>query len=219
MIASLIASIEEFVVAGLVSLAILLATIRANCTKWTNYFESAGFSGVFIFCLFLTLGGYGIFAVRRHCVESRRNEGDEESEVGEERGRTRHPRFRIFPVILDWRYIERSRGRRGVIRLDGGIDLAGWCHLFPMNNVNNKILPRTGAVGKKVKRCHDQRRVHEKNGHKRAVTQEPHKGVRFASKVTGGFSAVRGLQMYNICITLSWVRDEDSTIPISKYYI
>ena len=88
-----------------------------------------------------------------------------------------------------------------------------------MTNVNNKMLPRTGVVGKKVKRCHDQRRAHEKNGHKGAVTQEPHKGVRFASKVTGGFSAVRGLQMYNICITLSWVRDEDSTIPISKYYI
>lgn len=164
MVASLIASIEEFVVAGLVSLAILLATIRANCTKWTNYFESAGFSGVFIFCLFLTLGGYGLFSVRRRCVESRWIEDDEE------RGRTRHPGFRIFPVVLDWQYVERSRGRQGVIRLDGGIDLAGSCYLLPMNNVNNKILLRTGVVGKKVKRCHDQRRAHEKNGHKRAAT-------------------------------------------------
>lgn len=125
MVASLIASIEEFFVAGLVSLAILLATIRANCTKWTNYFESAGFSEVFVFCLFLTLGGYGLFGVRR-CW--RRIEGDEESEIGEERGRTRNPRFRLFPVVLDWRYVERSQGRRGVIKLDGGIDLAGWCH-------------------------------------------------------------------------------------------
>lgn len=199
MVASLIASIEEFVVAGLVSLAILLATIRANCTKWTNYFESAGFSGVFIFCLFITLGGYGLFSIRRRCVRSRRFEGDEESEC-EERGRTRHPRFRLSPVVLDWRYVERSQGRRGVIRLDGGIDLAGWCHLLPMNNVNIKMLPRTGVVGKKSKRCHDQRRAHEKMG----TRGQLHINVFDLPTEQLWVSAVRELQMYNICITLSW---------------
>ncbi|KIM43837.1 hypothetical protein M413DRAFT_443715 [Hebeloma cylindrosporum] len=134
-VASLIARIEEFFFAGLVSLAILLATIRANCTKWTTYFESAGFSGVFVLCLFLTLGGYGLYYVRRCCVESRRIEGDEEWEIGEERGRTRRPpKFRLFPVVLDWRYIERSQGKRDVVSLDdrvlAGQELLkrGWAH-------------------------------------------------------------------------------------------
>lgn len=82
MLASLFDSIEEFLLTGLVSLGLIVATIRAFITKTGSIVEEAGFSGFFIFCFALAMGTYVYVSVRScFCNGDEREEWDEEEAI------------------------------------------------------------------------------------------------------------------------------------------
>ncbi|KDR79328.1 hypothetical protein GALMADRAFT_243320 [Galerina marginata CBS 339.88] len=96
---SFIARVEEFFVTGFISLAIVLATIRAYVARLSVYFEWAGFSGVFIIFLFLTLGVY-LYFLMKWCCRSRQR-SDEEDGTIEELHLSHGGQFRVMPILLD----------------------------------------------------------------------------------------------------------------------
>ncbi|KAJ3514461.1 hypothetical protein NLJ89_g2373 [Agrocybe chaxingu] len=131
---SYITSIKDFLVKGLISLAIVFATIRAHFAKVAAGLESAGLSVLFVYCLCLTLGAFICVSISRgYWCQRSSTSGDEESGSGvgaEERtaeGRLR-ARFRlgVLPVIFHGRKAASGRGRRssrGSRRKSGAIRL------------------------------------------------------------------------------------------------
>jgi len=116
MVSSYIAHVEEFFVTGFISLAIVLATIRAYVARLSVCFEWAGFSAIFIICLALTLGVYLYLWINR--CRSRRGRRRRDEEWGSD---PRH--FFFLPVILDTRPFDEggrrsSRSRSSGIRLE-----------------------------------------------------------------------------------------------------
>ncbi|CAA7270342.1 unnamed protein product [Cyclocybe aegerita] len=122
---SYITGLKDFLVKGLISLAIVFATIRAHFAKVAAGLESAGLSVLFVFSLCLTLGAFICVSIQRGywCQL-----GDEENGlgVGGERVAEGRARFRlgVLPVTFHWRKdgrarrLSKSRRKSGAIRLE-----------------------------------------------------------------------------------------------------
>ncbi|PPQ80131.1 hypothetical protein CVT25_001430 [Psilocybe cyanescens] len=158
MLSSIITSIEEFFLTGLVSLAIIVATVRAHFARFSVDFEWAGFLGVFLICLILTLGLYLYLAISQCCSwqARRRGSADEEWSAFGELEVSSGRRFHVLPVILNRRCFHESsmspyRGRGRGIRLDdSGLESLGEAllehnpheqtiHIFPPRSVNDPL--------------------------------------------------------------------------------
>jgi len=117
-VASFIHGVEQFFLTGLISLAIVFATIRAYVAKLLLSMEVAGFSPLFIISLLSVLSIYGCIATIRCCAWCHPN-ADEECGITEE-DLIPDSRFKS-PAFLDWRCDARHmrfyQGRRGAIRL------------------------------------------------------------------------------------------------------
>jgi hypothetical protein len=79
-VGSLIHCIEQFFLIGLISLAIVFATIRAYFAKILSALGAAGLSPLFIFSLLGILSVYIGIATRRYCA-CRRFRADEEYRI------------------------------------------------------------------------------------------------------------------------------------------
>src|SRR5271168_2874823 len=83
-VVALIPSVEEFLLAGLISLAIVFATIRAYCAKLLASMEAAGFSPLFIISLLSVLSVYGCVVVVQCCAWCQHVGHDDECGTTEE---------------------------------------------------------------------------------------------------------------------------------------
>lgn len=126
---SLIHCVEQFLLTGLISLAIVFATVRAYFAKILVSMEAAGFSPLFIFSLLGILGIYACIAIIQCCAwcqqqvnveDSERGitleeEEEEEGDLGivESKSRT--------PIFLRWgwdgRFLRFYKQREGAIKL------------------------------------------------------------------------------------------------------
>ncbi|KAF5310248.1 hypothetical protein D9619_010290 [Psilocybe cf. subviscida] len=98
MLASLFDNIEEFLLTGLVSLGLIVATIRASVTEAGSYVEAAGFSGFFMFCFALAMGIY-VYVSLRSCFCN----GDEGADWDEEEAimvQAIHTPSKATPVVF-----------------------------------------------------------------------------------------------------------------------
>ncbi|KAF9555393.1 hypothetical protein CPC08DRAFT_712071 [Agrocybe pediades] len=96
-VASLLSKAEDFFVTGFISLAIVLATIRAYFAKITADLEWPSFTVVFFFCLVVTLG---LYAYRWRRIQRRRSRSRRDEERGMAEGRL-NASFHILPIVLD----------------------------------------------------------------------------------------------------------------------
>lgn len=129
MLSSLLATIEDFFVTGFVSLAIVLATLRAQFDRLSASFEWPSFLGAFIVCLTLTLGLYLYISVARYLSIRRTNNEEDEWEALRDLEEATGRRFHVLPVILAWgqhdgeahsgeSYPSLPRGNK-IIKIDG----------------------------------------------------------------------------------------------------
>ena len=100
-VVALIPSVEEFLLAGLISLAIVFATIRAYCAKLLASMEAAGFSPLFIISLLSVLSVYGCVVVVQCCAWCQHVGHDEQCGTTEEV--VPNSRFKSS-FFLDWRW-------------------------------------------------------------------------------------------------------------------
>ncbi|KAF9477213.1 hypothetical protein BDN70DRAFT_117943 [Pholiota conissans] len=118
MLSSFTDTVRDFFVTGFLSLAIVLATIRAHTLKLPVYLESNGISEFLLVSLLITISAcvYLVLSRRQFCNGD--DQKDEELGLSEDiPTRSRQPIIHALPVILDW-----GRGRRptrNVIRLEG----------------------------------------------------------------------------------------------------
>ncbi|KAF8804910.1 hypothetical protein BYT27DRAFT_7193761 [Phlegmacium glaucopus] len=117
-VVSFIHGVEEFFLTGLISLAIVFATIRAYLAKLLASMETAGFSPLFILYLGI-LSLCGCIAIIRYCAWFQQVDDDEECGITEE-DITPNSRLKS-PVLPCWRWDGQSlrfyEGRRGAIKL------------------------------------------------------------------------------------------------------
>jgi hypothetical protein len=120
-VSSLIHCVEQFLLAGLISLAIVLATIRAYFAKILASLRAAGLSPLFIFSLLGILSIYGCIATIQCCASQQISADGEECASGilvidlEEDLQVSNSRFKA-PVCFDWlwdglRMMFHGRGR------------------------------------------------------------------------------------------------------------
>ncbi|KAF8885397.1 hypothetical protein CPB84DRAFT_1788413 [Gymnopilus junonius] len=76
---SLIDKIEESIVTGIISLAIMLATVRANVAKFLADLQWPGFLLAFVICLLVTLSFYLFLSLHRRWSRGKRGRSDEEA--------------------------------------------------------------------------------------------------------------------------------------------
>jgi hypothetical protein len=98
MLASLFDNIQQFFLTGLVSLGLVVATIRASVTQTGSYVEAAGFSVLFMFCFALAMGIY-VYVSLRSCFCN----DDEEADWDEEKAimiQAIHTPSRSTPVVF-----------------------------------------------------------------------------------------------------------------------
>jgi hypothetical protein len=123
---SLIHCVEQFLLAGLISLAIVFATIRAYFAKFLVSMEAAGFSPLFIFSLLGILSIYACIGIIQCCDCGQHQVDDsergiilEEDDEDEDLGMV-ESRFRT-PISLHWRWDGRFlrfyKQREGAIKL------------------------------------------------------------------------------------------------------
>lgn len=99
-VASFIHCVEQLLLTGLLSLAIVFATIRAHLAKILGFMETAGFSPFFIISLFSILSVYVCIATIRCCALCQQV-GSTDEEYGEDLV----PSSRLmFPIFLGWRW-------------------------------------------------------------------------------------------------------------------
>ena len=118
-VSSLIHSVEQFLLTGVISLAIVFATIRAYFAKTLVTMNAAGFSSFFIFSLLGTLSIYVCIAIIRcRSLCQRQVSANEECGITDED--IPNSRFKT-PIFLHWRWDDRwlrfYKRREGAIKL------------------------------------------------------------------------------------------------------
>lgn len=102
MLSSFVATVNEFFLAGFVSLAIVSATIRAYLTKLPIYLEWGGISGFFVASFLLTICGWIYIILTRHEFCSGDDQKDEEMDLVGDMPTASRPIIHSLPVVIDW---------------------------------------------------------------------------------------------------------------------
>jgi hypothetical protein len=124
MLSSFVATVNEFVFAGFISLALILATIRAYLTKLPIYLEWGGVLGFFVASFLLTTCGCIYVISFRHELCCGDDQKDEEMDLLGDMPTAPRPIIHALPVVMDWGHDGRPRtiyGWKGnAVRLEEG---------------------------------------------------------------------------------------------------
>lgn len=95
--------VEDFVITGLISFAIVFATLRAYFGKFLAFMQAAGFSPLFILSLLTISIIYACIATIRCCAWCQHQVGTDEESVIMEEDLLPYPKSKS-PVFRDWRW-------------------------------------------------------------------------------------------------------------------